>query len=86
MSEKLKVILVGSLSHPTAEPLSGLRDLFEIVEVPDIAEAHKRFRGGGYAALLCVGPTLPEGLQPGQFQGVFFENVEAEFTSEISEQ
>ncbi len=65
MSEKLKVILVGSLSHPTAEPLSGLRDLFEIVEVPDIAEAHKRFRGGGYAALLCVGPTLPEGLQCG---------------------
>jgi hypothetical protein len=27
---------------------------------------------------------LPDNLQPGQFQGVFFENVEAEFTSEIA--
>lgn len=26
---------------------------------------------------------LPEGLQPGQFQGVFLENVEAEYTTEI---
>ena len=25
--------------------------------------------------------TLPDGLQPGQFQGLFFENVEAEFTA-----
>ena len=24
--------------------------------------------------------TLPGNLQPGQFQGLFFENVEAEFT------
>ena len=28
--------------------------------------------------------ALPNGLQPGQFQGLFFENVEAEFTSEMS--
>jgi hypothetical protein len=28
--------------------------------------------------------TLPENLQPGQFQGVFFENVEAAFTSKIA--
>jgi hypothetical protein len=27
--------------------------------------------------------TLPAGLQPGQFQGLFFENVEAESTTEI---
>ncbi len=27
--------------------------------------------------------TLPEGLQPGQFQGLFLENVEAAFTSDI---
>lgn len=27
--------------------------------------------------------ALPEGLQPGQFQGLFFENVEAEFTTEL---
>jgi len=27
--------------------------------------------------------TLPTGLQPGQFQGLFFENVEAEFTNEL---
>jgi hypothetical protein len=28
--------------------------------------------------------TLPAGLQPGQFQGLFFENVEAEFTTELA--
>lgn len=28
-----------------------------------------------------VEATLPDGLQPGQFQGLFFENVEAEFTT-----
>jgi hypothetical protein len=28
--------------------------------------------------------TLPSGLQPGQFQGLFFENVEAEFTTELT--
>ena len=27
--------------------------------------------------------TLPDGLQPGQFQGLFFENVEAEYTTNI---
>jgi len=27
--------------------------------------------------------TLPEGLKPGQFQGLFFENVEAEWTTAI---
>ena len=27
--------------------------------------------------------TLPDNLQPGQFQGLFFENVELEFTSEL---
>jgi hypothetical protein len=27
--------------------------------------------------------TLPSGLQPGQFQGLFFENVEAEHTAEL---
>jgi hypothetical protein len=29
--------------------------------------------------------VLPEGLQPGQFQGLFFENVETAFTTEIGE-
>jgi len=29
--------------------------------------------------------TLPDGLRPGQFQGVFLENVEAEFTTSIAE-
>lgn len=28
--------------------------------------------------------TLPDGLQPGQFQGLFFENVEAEFTTDLA--
>ena len=28
--------------------------------------------------------TLPAGLQPGQFQGLFFENVEAEVTTELA--
>ena len=28
---------------------------------------------------------LPDGLQPGQFQGVFLENVEAELTAELNE-
>jgi hypothetical protein len=28
--------------------------------------------------------TLPDQLQPGQFQGLFFENVEAEFTRELA--
>jgi len=27
--------------------------------------------------------TLPEGLAPGQFQGLFFEHVEDEFTTEL---
>jgi hypothetical protein len=47
---------------------------------------------GFYADLSQVKPdtryeievTLPERLQPGQFQGVFFENVETEFTSETN--
>lgn len=29
--------------------------------------------------------TLPEGLRPGQFQGLFFEHVENEYTKEIAE-
>jgi hypothetical protein len=29
--------------------------------------------------------TLPESLQPGQFQGVFFENVEASWTTELAD-
>jgi hypothetical protein len=29
--------------------------------------------------------TLPEGLKPGQFQGLFFEHVETEFTGEVSQ-
>ena len=28
--------------------------------------------------------TLPAGLKPGQFQGIFFENVETEFTDRIA--
>jgi len=28
--------------------------------------------------------TLPDGLRPGQFQGLFFENVELEFTTDIA--
>jgi hypothetical protein len=28
--------------------------------------------------------TLPEGLKPGQFQGLFFEHVETEFTGKVS--
>jgi hypothetical protein len=28
--------------------------------------------------------SLPDRLQPGQFQGLFFENVEAEFTGELN--
>jgi hypothetical protein len=31
-----------------------------------------------------VEASLPAGLQPGQFQGLFFENVEAEVTSELA--
>ncbi len=27
--------------------------------------------------------TLPEGLKPGQFQGLFFEHVEDQFTGQI---
>lgn len=30
-----------------------------------------------------VEATLPEGLQPGQFQGLFFENVETQFTHDV---
>lgn len=29
--------------------------------------------------------TLPEGLKPGQFQGLFFEHVETEFTGEVGQ-
>ncbi len=47
---------------------------------------------GFYADLSGLAPdtphrvevTLPEGLEPGQFQGVFFENVEAEWTTTIA--
>lgn len=28
--------------------------------------------------------TLPAGLRPGQFQGLFFDHVENEYTSEIA--
>jgi hypothetical protein len=28
--------------------------------------------------------ALPDGLQPGQFQGLFLENVEAGFTRELA--
>lgn len=33
-----------------------------------------------------VAVTVPDTLQPGQFQGLFFENVEAEFTDELAKQ
>jgi hypothetical protein len=47
---------------------------------------------GFYADLSAISPDrdyeleieVPKGLKPGQFQGVFLENVEAEFTSEIN--
>jgi hypothetical protein len=29
--------------------------------------------------------TLPEGLRPGQFQGLFFEHVENEYTKQLAE-
>jgi hypothetical protein len=32
----------------------------------------------------AVEVALPDTLQPGQFQGLFFENVEAEFTSALA--
>ena len=46
---------------------------------------------GFYADLSTLKPdtrhsmevTLPEALQPGQFQGLFFENVEAEYTQDL---
>ena len=46
---------------------------------------------GFYADLSTLKPdtrhsvevTLPEALQPGQFQGLFLENVETEFSSEL---
>jgi hypothetical protein len=28
-------------------------------------------------------PALPNGLQPGQFRGLFLENVETEFTTDL---
>jgi len=65
LSAKTRLILVGSLSHPVAESVSGLRDLFEIVEVPDVGKAQDLLGQGGYAAVLCAGPTRPEGLPRG---------------------
>jgi hypothetical protein len=46
---------------------------------------------GFYADLSAIAPdaehrlelTLPEGLKPGQYQGVFFENVETEYTRPV---
>ena len=29
--------------------------------------------------------TLPDGLKPGQFQGLFFENVETEYTDLLAD-
>lgn len=65
MSAKPRVIVVGSLSQPAAEPLSGLRERFEIVEVPDLGQAQQLFRVGGCAAVLWAGSSLPEAFLRG---------------------
>jgi len=47
---------------------------------------------GMYAEITDLAPdvkhaikiTLPDGLKPGQFQGLFFEHVENEFTTELA--
>jgi hypothetical protein len=46
---------------------------------------------GFYADISAISPDqdhkielqLPTGLKPGQFQGIFIENVEPEYTSEL---
>ena len=65
MSSKTRIILVGSLSEPAAEPLRILADVFDVVEVADIGQAISRLREGGCGAVLCAGPTLPAGLEWG---------------------
>jgi hypothetical protein len=45
---------------------------------------------GFYADVTKIGPgihhldlELPTGLKPGQYQGIFFENVETEYTAPV---
>lgn len=58
MSAKTRIIFVGSLSDPAAEPLHVLGDVFDLVEVADWDEAQRRCREGGVAAILGTGPAL----------------------------
>ena len=64
MSAKTRIIFIGSLSEPIAEPLRFLGDVFDVLEVPDAEEAFRRFREGGFSAVLSVNPPVAAGGEP----------------------
>jgi CheY-like chemotaxis protein/PAS domain-containing protein len=58
LSAKTKIIFIGSLSEPGAEPLRFFADVFDVVEVSDAEEAARRFGEGGFVAILSAEPAV----------------------------
>lgn len=65
MSVRTRTIFVGKLSDPAAEPLRVLGSVLDVVEVEDLDEAQRRFRQGGFAAILIAEPAFSARLNDG---------------------
>lgn len=90
-----RLLLFIHIADPSDQWTVGLRLNGQPVEVKKAYSdvfplGRERTFTGFYADLSHLQPetryeveaTLPDGLQPGQFQGLFFENVEAAFTTD----
>jgi hypothetical protein len=92
-----RLLLLVHIADPDDKWAVGLKINGQPVEVKkaygDVFPlGRERTFSGFYADVSSLKPetwyeieaTLPENLQPGQFQGLFFENVAAEFTGQIA--
>ncbi len=89
-----RLLLYVQLAEPDEQWNASLEidgHAVDLVKAYASVRAFRRNFTGFYADISGLAPDvnhtlqleLPKGLKPGQFQGVFFENVETEYTSEI---
>ena len=65
MSSKPKILFVGKFSDDGTNAVLGLREFFDVVQVPDMAGAVEQLRDGGFYGVFCVGPSAEVGLRDG---------------------
>jgi CheY-like chemotaxis protein len=63
LSANTRIIFVGRLSDPAAEPLRVLSGVLDVVEVEDLDAAQRRFQEGGFAAILGGGSMFQASLE-----------------------